>query len=584
MVWAESAGGGAVDIDLLPLSSDASKLSTPKVGSFSGNASPASSVARAGVASPSSGKQTLPLSPAASGTDSAKTQSSAAPSIPKAVSSAASPQRTKSVEMSDVDTREVIQIFRSSAQAAKMTGLRRADIANACKDGGGQVEGRYFRFVYLNAKGGPTRTSLSTESVPSSSVNIKEQESGTKSKPLPALSSSPQVASAQDAGDDSDMGDEDDLVDVVGHGEAIKPRTPQNEEPSVRESNASAPMPVSSATEGDATPADATVSSEAKKTNSLDLVTLIHPLSSSSTRFKKYIELIDPKTDQVLVCFRGSNDAHDALGRKHDKKVILKACAVEKDHDSKKKDVSSALRKGKPYATVFGTFRMRYAPSDCPPTAYVFGAHEEDFRPFPEGMTHADIVKRWAEVYASERRAAELGIAVQVGTASAASSVSAAGGGGDVVDDHGGVASTSQVITIGGPAVPPRRRPQRYRTGPTSEEVLLRSVSLGPGGAGSHGAAHAQAAATAAFGGGRTLVTIRRPPPNEDDMACVVCQGAVARIVFEPCHHCVLCVSCSEEGHCRRFCPLCRAPIKGRIQPSFVRLIRPRIFSAHSFM
>mmetsp|Transcript_13620 Transcript_13620/g.13805 ORF Transcript_13620/g.13805 Transcript_13620/m.13805 type:complete len:281 (-) Transcript_13620:415-1257(-) len=66
--------------------------------------------------------------------------------------------------------------------------------------------------------------------------------------------------------------------------------------------------------------------------------------------------------------------------------------------------------------------------------------------------------------------------------------------------------------------------------------------------------------------------------------ACIMCQNQIANIVFEPCQHCVLCIHCVERGFCRSFCPICRIPIRSRSQPSRSKIIRPRIFSAHSFM
>jgi len=70
---------------------------------------------------------------------------------------------------------------------------------------------------------------------------------------------------------------------------------------------------------------------------------------------------------------------------------------------------------------------------------------------------------------------------------------------------------------------------------------------------------------------------------TDTSMVCIMCQERRADIVFEPCHHCVLCSSCSETM-CRTFCPSCRTTIIGRLRPSSIRVIRPRIYSSYSFM
>jgi len=79
-------------------------------------------------------------------------------------------------------------------------------------------------------------------------------------------------------------------------------------------------------------------------------------------RPKRIIELVELKTGNVLVCFRGTTDACRALDLK--RKTITSAC--EKPDDIK-----------------FSTFSLRYA-SSCPPegptSAYVYGDHPEDFK------------------------------------------------------------------------------------------------------------------------------------------------------------------------------------------------------------
>jgi hypothetical protein len=66
-------------------------------------------------------------------------------------------------------------------------------------------------------------------------------------------------------------------------------------------------------------------------------------------------------------------------------------------------------------------------------------------------------------------------------------------------------------------------------------------------------------------------------------MTCMVCQVAQVQVVFEPCYHSVLCEPCSMNGF-NVFCPLCRTPITGKCKPKAARLVRPRVYSAYSFM
>jgi hypothetical protein len=69
----------------------------------------------------------------------------------------------------------------------------------------------------------------------------------------------------------------------------------------------------------------------------------------------------------------------------------------------------------------------------------------------------------------------------------------------------------------------------------------------------------------------------------DDNTTCLVCQSAPPHVVFEPCYHAVLCSSCAENT-CKFYCPTCHTPITRRVEPKFAILVRPRIYSAYSFM
>jgi len=65
---------------------------------------------------------------------------------------------------------------------------------------------------------------------------------------------------------------------------------------------------------------------------------------------------------------------------------------------------------------------------------------------------------------------------------------------------------------------------------------------------------------------------------------CVICQEHKAQIVFQPCMHCLICVRCLEMGYCPKFCPSCRVDIKSSCQPSYLKLVRPRVYSTQLFL
>lgn len=82
----------------------------------------------------------------------------------------------------------------------------------------------------------------------------------------------------------------------------------------------------------------------------------------------------------------------------------------------------------------------------------------------------------------------------------------------------------------------------------------------------------------------KTLVTLRQPSYGIHDLDCIACQEERATIVFEPCLHCVLCARCNQAGICKNWCPTCRTTITGRVQPHSARVIRPKVYSAYSFL
>jgi hypothetical protein len=64
---------------------------------------------------------------------------------------------------------------------------------------------------------------------------------------------------------------------------------------------------------------------------------------------------------------------------------------------------------------------------------------------------------------------------------------------------------------------------------------------------------------------------------------CLICQDIPPNVMFDPCAHCVLCAECARVA-CHSFCPVCYTPIQKRAEPKVALIVRPRIFSAYSFM
>jgi hypothetical protein len=63
---------------------------------------------------------------------------------------------------------------------------------------------------------------------------------------------------------------------------------------------------------------------------------------------------------------------------------------------------------------------------------------------------------------------------------------------------------------------------------------------------------------------------------------CLGCQYDYAAVVFEPCHHKVLCRECATK-YCPDFCPQCYALIVDRLLPENTVHVQPRVYSAYSF-
>jgi hypothetical protein len=235
---------------------------------------------------------------------------------------------------------------------------------------------------------------------------------------------------------------------------------------------------------------------------------------------QKIIELVDKGTNKVVCCFRNITKAQQALG--FDRNFVSTAC----------------LSYGTRFQPDLGTYSLRYANTDHggPLLAYEYGAHEEDCKVLKE--THNARLARWARVMSgkgqtfpptkkrSYQKKKDNTVKINVTK---------------IVSVSAKRKSTAPTITIGEAAA--------------AKEIKLNDIS----------------------------VPSKITNNTDSSMICIMCQAHVANVVFEPCHHCVLCSRCSETA-CQKFCPTCRTTISDRIKPSSIRVVRPRVYGSYSFM
>jgi len=272
--------------------------------------------------------------------------------------------------------------------------------------------------------------------------------------------------------------------------------------------------------------------------HSFDLSTLraVRRKTRPPLRPKKVIELIDKKTKEALVCFRGATDVCRAL--QLERKMVTGAC------------VAFGTPRQLHYDAMFKTFALRYMQSGTLPTVYEYGAHPEDFKANVHNETHEERYERFKDVNELEQRKLQR-------------------------KRGEGLADVGEGVSNGGPVV---------AAAAATTAATLRDLTAG--------ASIRDQVKLSEFGGkpksegafpNHHHHTQQQQPEDEVQTLCIFCQEKPARIVFEPCQHCVMCMDCSEEG-AKKFCPLCRTPIVTRVEPTYVRLVRPRIYSAYSFM
>jgi hypothetical protein len=191
--------------------------------------------------------------------------------------------------------------------------------------------------------------------------------------------------------------------------------------------------------------------------------------------------------------------------------------------DLTRKDIQLACQNyGTANQVNFGTFTVRYAANDSELLAYDFGAHVGDYTALKE--TYDQRIARYRETHKKDAAAARKRSPPQEPAQKPSSSPQ----------------KKKKKIT--------KKAARRPNVGERDSPIDLVSV-----------------------GEGDQLTT------------CIVCQKNKAEVVLEPCHHCVLCSSCTSQ-HCQSFCPVCRCKIESRLTSDWIRMKRPRIYSAYSFM
>jgi len=489
--------------------------------------------------------------------------------------------KVRHCEMSDIDTGHILEVFRSCSQAERETKISRTYIGKVCRHGGGILNGRYFRFVYLNPneveehiskkskKMDKNDESLSiddddddddydddngiaaTDTFGSTSYQDQQQRAGTFSY---SLTGSSGIADESEK-DNKNDGNNNIVSESLKNDDDydVKMGAVRNESPGKHK----------------------------RKQSFFDLSVLlpIKKKQKPATRPKKLIELVELSTGKVVVNFRGNADAGQALNI--DRKKVGLACQSYGRRD----EIS------------YGTFKLRYAKTGTKPIAYEYGAHEIDFQHIVETheerkvrfqrMFEADLRKGGGSVAGGPNPSPLDGVNMDVYDASGNSviaidsAVQETGEGGG--DSEGTLHSTIfQGNTVGaeGHSFSKGVPNQTSAVNALGADAMVRVSDLvGDGNDG-----NVINNNTRMIIDGRTLVATRKPSTREMDSLCVVCQEKRANVVFEPCLHCVVCASCVEKGCCGRFCPSCRWSIENRTRPSMVHLIRPRIYSAYSFM
>jgi len=265
----------------------------------------------------------------------------------------------------------------------------------------------------------------------------------------------------------------------------------------------------------------------------------LQPLESTATHKKKYVQLHCKGSRKELLTFRGSSDAAQALGL--DRKIISAMC------ERTKKGCGGSVG-GSSDCPVQETFSLAYASNRIAPRSYQYGIHVEDWWSVEDkeeeedsamndteerggGLrkgreTYYERLARWEKTFQKEQQREQNHIAELA-----------------------------------------------LHEKPPTKEIALKNIS-----------SMDDTAITKSLHPD-SLVTVVQPNQlwttkkfNNGDN-CVICQEKSAQIVFQPCQHCLVCAQCVQNGYCPKFCPSCRINITSTCQPTYLKLVRPRIYT-----
>lgn len=504
-------------------------------------------------------------------------------------------------EMSDPKTNQVVDVFFSSVQAQAETGLSYKSIALACRKGGAVSAGRFWRY-------------LSKEELFLFLERVKVE--GTRY----AIAKSYQFHQLLS-----------EYSSLSGRDEQVRPPLMAN--PIIPSQAKRKISSISSTKCNEFSDED------------FDASTLL-PLNPQkvSKRVKKYVELVDNKSKEVLVCFRGNLDAGKALGL--DRKKVGRACQSY----------------GAPFEIKFKGYHLRYKKAGQPLEAYEYGKHKEDFMYLNE--KHEERLQRWRKMFIedlksppkrlyqqnlesvyerrkNERTTSPSDTEIDVKHPKVNHSTPE-NKYGDISRKKNNNKIQHQLIiekevpanTVGQPSLNGPKLPQSHlnaykraqtlgtshlnntlghigndetATGhvPVIRQVQEIDVTYGPDeiavkniiDQGKTKSAHKNGAGNPAINlhskskitthlHPSTPLTYQNPPTRHKyDNLCLICQKKTASVVFHPCHHTVICSSCDRQGiYFPKFCPTCRMEIHDRVLSKFAVFARPRIYSAYSFM
>lgn len=206
--------------------------------------------------------------------------------------------------------------------------------------------------------------------------------------------------------------------------------------------------------------------------------------------------------------------------------------------------------------TFLSWFLSRYAAyQEGPLAAYEYGAHKEDWKQINE--THQARLARWKKVMLEERTGQRSSPIHKKKTA--------------LAEPRKPKAKKK--------SAEPRKKSERSKAADESMQTTAMACYTGMTRFRGDGTVDAPVKLVDVSVPTRTSIV------NDTDTSriCIMCQESGANVVLEPCHHCVLCVSCAETS-CRTFCPCCRTTITDRLQTTSILVVRPRIYSSYSFM